>query len=132
MAYFEVFGVDSSKGEWEKRTLIGTSRDGLVFDVAGYDRFLLYIPPGSHVRLDAIALDGKWVNSQPGPEFAHFIKQMKPTGESGGSSSEWRLGDQYTEGSPDGITLENIPGKDSYYGFSTLGASKMTVHTVDY
>jgi hypothetical protein len=36
--------------------------------------------------------------------------------------------DNCIEGPPDGITMENIVGSDAYYGFTTTGASTLTVY----
>ena len=71
---------------------------------------------------DAIGLDSSWVNSSPGDEYAHYSSNVNPT------NSSWQEGESYIEGSPDGFTIENTVGQESYYSFSTMRATTMIVY----
>ncbi len=124
--YYEVYGA--MKGENRLSTddhdLLGTSKDVNSFDVSACERFFVYFPPSSErFYLDAIGLDDRWVNSGGDKENSHVFSNLYPTG------STWdESGDSAIEGPPDSVTLENILGQKAIYGFSTMGASKMTVY----
>ena len=126
IGYYEIYGAQAS--DYNLTTtghqLIGTSSSGNVFNVTGYSRFILYVPSTSpKILFDAIGLDSGWVNSQPGLEYAHHTNgNMNPTG------STWQQGDSAIEGIPDGVTMENTVGSDAYYGFTTNGATTLTVY----
>ncbi|NCO35091.1 MAG: hypothetical protein GW893_14685 [Armatimonadetes bacterium] len=125
-SYYEVYGapVGDYSLTTHGHTLLGTSNGGTTFDVSHFGRFILYIPSGSgRILFDAIGLDDHWVESQPGPEYAHYTSNLNPT-----NCSWTQCGDWYIEGPPDGKTIENGVGRDAYYGFSTLGATAMTVY----
>lgn len=121
--YFEVYGVDAQGQSYR----IGDSEDTDTFSVAGFDRFLLVIPPTSQVAIDAIALGDRWAQSQPGPEFAHHYVNLRPSDEPSAKPGRWVAGDSYTEGPPDNLSLRSIVGRESRYGFSTLGAATLRV-----
>ncbi len=123
--YYEIYGAQAGDYTLSKtgHQLIGTSNSGNSFNVSGYSRFILYVPPTSSMILfDAIGLDAGWVNSQAGAEYGHYTNNMNPTG------SSWAQGDSCIEGSADEITMENTVGSNSYYGFTTNGASILTVY----
>lgn len=134
--YFEVYGSTKKTDislTTEGHHLIGTSDSGTAFDVSQYDRFIIYVPSSSgRIQFDAIGLDDQWVDSKPGPMYAHSTSHFRPTGAAITHPHPLGLkGDHYIEGPPDGITLENMVGSDAYYSFSTLSASKMTVYVVN-
>jgi hypothetical protein len=120
-SYYELYGAQSGDYNLSTagHTLIGTSKNGNTFDVEGYDRFIIYVPDtSSKILFDAIGLDSGWVYSQPGDEYAHYTSNMIPIENI----------DPSMEGPPDGITIENIVGLSAYYGFTTYGASMLTVY----
>jgi hypothetical protein len=125
-AYYEIYGARA--GDYTLTTsghpLIGSSKYGNSFNVAGYARFILYVPSTSaKILFDAIGLGTEWVNSQSGAEYAHYANtMMNPT------NGTWSQGDRCIEGAPDGITMENTVGSDAYYGFSTNATSTLTVY----
>jgi len=123
--YYEIYGAQA--GDYKKtragHKLLGTSNSGNIFNTTGYSRFILYVPSSSSkILFDAIGLGTGWVDSQPGAEYAHYTSDMIPTG------SSWEMSDSFIEGAPDGNTMENVPGIDAYYGFSTKGASTLTIY----
>jgi len=126
--YYEIYGAQA--GDYDLTTggrqLIGNSSSGNTFNVTGYARFILYVPStSSTIRFDAIGLDSNWVNSTGDIEYTHYTWNINPTG------STWASGDSCIEGPPDGITMENTPGYAGYYGFTTMGASLLTVYTTN-
>lgn len=123
-SYYEVYGAQA--GDYTLTTtghqLLGTSNSSNTFNVSGYGRFIIYVPPSSSkILFDAFGLDSGWVNSAPGTEYAHYTSNMNHTG---GTWSD----DSFIEGPPDSDTMENTLGQHSYYGFSTLGASTLAVY----
>ena len=124
--YYEIYGAQAGDYALSKtgHQLIGTSQSGNSFNVSGYSRFILYVPPtSSKILFDAIGLGAGWVDSQPGAEYAHYTSNMNLTGGSWAQD-----GDSWVEGPPDGRTMENTVGSDSYYGFTTNGATTLTVY----
>jgi hypothetical protein len=124
-SYYEIYGAQ--QGDYELthicRPLLGTSLGGNSFNVSGYQRFILYVPAASSkILFDAIGLGAGWLYSMDGSEYAHYERNICPTGGS------WEQNDSCIEGAPDGITMENTPGRNSYYGFSTKGASTLEVY----
>ncbi len=123
--YYEIYGAQAGDYSMTKtgHQLIGTSKSGNTFDMSGYSRFILYVPPSSSkILFDAIGLSTGWVNSQHGLEYAHHGSNMNPTG------STWAQGDSYIEGPPDGLTIENNAGSHAYYSFTMNGATTLTIY----
>jgi hypothetical protein len=126
--YYEIYGAHT--GDTTITTTghayLGSSNTGSVFNVSGYGRFILYVPStSSKILFDAFGLGAYWPNSTADHEYAHYTINMNPTG------TTWdQGGDTCIEGPPDGRTMENTVGADSYYGFSTYNTSTLTVYIV--
>jgi len=125
--YFEVYGAHAGDYTYTiedlNHPLLGTSDDGNVFDVSGYERFIIHVPKTEcAVLFDAFGLDAGWVYSYPGPEGCHYTSNMEA---SNGAADP---ADSTIEGPPDGETMENITCKHGFYNFTTSGASFLTVY----
>jgi hypothetical protein len=128
--YYEVYGLQTQDAGWDYRdsgALLGTSADGVTFDLTGFRRFVIVVPPTSgRVAIDALGLGDAWVDSRPGEDYRHSTGNFRPSGVE--AASAWEQGDHWTEGPPDGQAFENTPGVDSWYSFSTGGETALTVY----
>ena len=138
--YFEVYGTtnDDYTLDIGSQTLLGTSNSGTTFDMRGFDRFTIYVPPTSDkVYIDSIVYKvpegegGSYFADTPAidPKITPRIANFNITNESGGGPVSlcgsdtgcdgWYLGRLPVEGSPDGLSIESIPGLPSYLSFNS-------------
>ena len=139
--YYEVYGamVGDYRRTTSGRDLLGTSDGGSVFNISGYDRFIIYVPSTSDkVKLDymEVTFNGvsEPIHTDEGIEYALHTSNFYWPHEFNCNLGELCTVDgvkqalSFYSALGDGVYIESRTGDPSYINFTTRGADYMRVY----